>query len=148
MPFRYRLQPVLRLHSSLEHQEEQRLLALTSVVNRLRAELEMRQGQDFAARRAALADMEVFSSGAQLQFRAWCEAAAQRTIELLKRQLQEAERKRLEQLKVYQDARQRREIFEGLRERQKEIYDHEWARREQQSTDEAFLVRAFGASQD
>ena len=148
MPFRYRLQPVLRLHRSLEYQEEQRLFASASVVNRLRAELETRQRQDLTARRAALAEMALFSSGAQLQFRAWCDAASQRAIEFLKGQLQEAERKRLEQLKVYQDARQRREIFEGLRERQKEVYDQELARREQQSTDEAFLIRTFGVSQD
>jgi flagellar biosynthesis chaperone FliJ len=57
--------------------------------------------------------------------------------------LQDAERQRLEQLKVYQEARQRREIFEGLRERQQELYKLNQSRRQQQRTDEAFLIRAF-----
>jgi len=148
MPFRYRLQSVLRLRRSLEHQEEQRLFALAAVVNRLRADLETRQHLDLAARRAALAEMGTLSSGAQLQFRAWCDAASLRVIEQLKTQLQEAERKRLEQVKVYQEARQEREIFEGLRERQEEIYRSEWARREQQAADESFLIRTFRTPQD
>ena len=152
MPFRYRLQSVLRLRRSLEHQEEQRLFALAAIVNRLRAELGRRQALDLSARRAALAEMEElsgFSSGAQLQFRARCDAASQAVIERLKTQLQEAERKRLEQLAVYQGARQQREIFEGLRDHQKEVYDRELARHEQQANDEAFLLRSFPApSQD
>lgn len=148
MPFHYRLQSLLRLRRSLEHQEEQRLFALAAVVNRLRAELETRQGLDFAARRAALADMEAFSSGAQLQFRALCDAANLRAIEELKTELQEAEGKRLVQLKVYQNARQEREIFEGLRERQEEIYQSEWARRQQEAADESYLIRTFRTPQD
>jgi flagellar export protein FliJ len=148
MAFRYRLQPILRLHRSLEHQEEQRLLALASVVNQLRSELETRQRSDLAVRRAALAEMELFSSGAQLQFRAWCEDLARKRLELLRAQLSEAERRRLEQLKVYQEARQRREIFEGLRHKQEDIYHRELLRGEQQAADEAFLMRSLGAQPD
>jgi flagellar export protein FliJ len=148
MPFRYRLQSVLRLRRSLEHQEEQRLFALAAVVNRLRAELESRQQRDLAERRAALAEMQVLSSGAQLQFRAVCDAAAQRAILGIRAQLQEAERKRLEQVKVYQEARRKREMFESLREQQEAIYDRELAHREQQSADEAFLIRKFLAAPD
>lgn len=143
MAFRYPLESVLRLRRSLEHQEEQRLFALAAMVARLRATLERMQQSDVAQRRAALTEMEQFSSGAQLQFRAACDDASRRVINRVKGQLQDAERQRLEQLKVYQEARQRREIFEGLRERQQELYKLNQSRRQQQRTDEAFLVRAF-----
>jgi flagellar export protein FliJ len=143
MAFRYSLESVLRLRRSLEHQEEQRLFALAAVVARLRTMLERMQQSDVAQRRAALAEMEEFSSGAQLQFRAACDDASLRLINRVKGQLQDAERQRLEQLKVYQEARQRREIFEGLRERQQELYKLNQSRRQQQRTDEAFLIRAF-----
>lgn len=143
MAFRYPLESVLRLRRSLEHQEEQRLFALAAMVARLRATLERMQQSDVAQRRAALTEMEQFSSGAQLQFRAACDDASLRVINRVKGQLQDAERQRLEQLKVYQEARQRREIFEGLRERQQELYKLNQSRRQQQRTDEAFLVRTF-----
>jgi|SRR5271155_5073711 len=148
MPFRFPLQSVLRLRRSLERQEEQRLLALAAVVSRLASELKAREEADFEERRAALADMETYSSGAQLQFRVVCDASAQRAIVALRTQLKEAEDKRLAQLKVYHAARQRREIFEGLRKRQKEIYDRELTRQQQQENDEAFLLREFMTKHD
>jgi flagellar export protein FliJ len=141
MAFRYPLESVLRLRRSLEHQEEQRLFALAAIVARLRAMLDALQQADVAQRRAALDEMEQFSSGAQWQFRAVCDAASLRAIHRVKAQLQDAERQRFEQLKVYQEARQRREIFESLRERQQELYKLNLARRQQQRTDEAFLFR-------
>src|SRR5271170_3990715 len=118
MAFRYPLESVLRLRRSLEHQEEQRLFALAAIVARLRAMLDTMQQADIAQRRSAFDEIEQFSSGAQWQFRAVCDAGALRAIHRVKAQLQEAERQRIEQLKVYQEARQRREVFERLRERQ------------------------------
>jgi flagellar export protein FliJ len=144
MAFRYPLQSILRLRRSLEHQEEQRLFASAAVVNRLRAEIEALQQRDLALRRSALTEMQEFSSGAQMQFRAHGDAAAVRALDALKMQLKNAELRRLEQLKVYQQARQRREILESLRERQYEAYQCESARRQQQTTDEAYLAREFG----
>lgn len=144
MAFRYSLQSILRLRRSLEHQEEQRLFALAAVVNRLRAEIAGLQQRDLMLRRGALAEMQVVSSGAQMQFRAHGDAALTRALDGLKLQLKNAELRRFEQLKIYQQARQRREILESLRDRQYEAYRQEAARRLQQSTDEAFLAREFG----
>jgi flagellar export protein FliJ len=143
MAFRYALQSVLQLRRSLEHQEEQRLLAMATIVAGLRNTLEAMQQRDFVARRAAQSEVEQFSSGAQFHFRAACDAAALRAIDRLKAQLQEAERQRLEQLKIYREARQKREIIEGLRERQEERHELNAERRRQQRTDEAFLIRNF-----
>ncbi len=146
MAFRYPLQSVLRLRQSIERQEEQRLFAFAAVVARLRAEIEEFERTRLETGRAALREMTSGCSGATVQFAAICEAAGADTQRRLQVQLEDAEEDRLEQLTVYQSARQRREIFEGLRERQEAVYEREAAHREQESADEAFLIRSIGAS--
>jgi flagellar export protein FliJ len=148
MAFRYALQSILQLRRSLERQEEQRLFALASMVGRLRASLEALQHADLARRRTALTEMEQFSSGAQMQFRIVCDSASQFAIQRTASQLREAERLRHEQLLVYQAARQKREIFEGLRERQEALYRREQARRLQQQADEAYLAETLRKAGD
>jgi len=141
MSFRYSLQAILRLRQSLERQEEQRLFIAVGVVARLRNDLELLEEQRFEEKRRAFDEMASGSSGAILQFIAICDkayAGKKRSLEL---QLEQAEKKRLEQLEKYKKVRQDREILEGLRDRQEEAYNLEFARREQQAADEAFLTR-------
>jgi flagellar biosynthesis chaperone FliJ len=57
-----------------------------------------------------------------------------------------AEREHLERVLLYRDARQKREIFEGLRDTQQTSYDRTEAHREQERVDEAFLIRSSGDS--
>jgi flagellar export protein FliJ len=146
MAFRYPLQSVLRLRQSIERQEEQRLFAVAAVVARLRAEIEEFECARLDARRAVLREMMSGCSGATVQFAALCDAAAAGIRGRLQTQLEEAERHRLEQLSAYRSARQKREIFEGLRERQEAVHEREVAHREQERTDEAFLIRYIRGS--
>ena len=148
MAFRYALQSILQLRRSLERQEEQRLFALASMVGRLRATLESLQQTDLARRRTALTEMEQFSSGAQMQFRIVCDTASQFAIQRTASQLREVERLRHEQLQVYQEARQKREIVESLRERQEALYQREQARRLQRHADEAYLADTIRKAKD
>ena len=148
MAFRYSWQSLLRLRRSLEHQEEQRLFARASVVNRLRAEIAALQQRDVALRRGALADLQELTTGGQMHFRARGDAAVARALDALQVQLKNAEMLRLEQLKSYQLSRQRREILKRLRDRQDEAYQREAARRQQHSADEAFLARQFGPGRE
>jgi flagellar export protein FliJ len=148
MAFRYALQSILRLRRSLERQEEQRLFALASLVGQLRATLQSLQQADLARRRTALAEMEQSSSGAQMQFRIVCDTASQSAIQRTASQMREADRLRREQLQVYQEARQKREILENLRDRQKALYRQEQARRLQQRADEAYLAETLRKAQD
>ena len=141
MVFRYSLQPLLRLRQSLERQEEQRLFAIAAIVARLRAELEAFRQDNFEVRRRELQKDSLGISGASLQYAAFCGAAFDRAYKKLEMQLEEAERKRLVQLRIYQASRQKAEILQGLRERQEAIYELELARHEQQASDEAFLLR-------
>jgi flagellar export protein FliJ len=143
MAFRYPLQSLLRLRESLERQEERRLFAIAALVARLRADIEQVDQHGIAARRAELREMVVASSGAFVQFAAVCQAALATARRKLELQLEEAERKRLHQLREYQAVRQKREILQGLRDRKEAAYELEFARHEQQTADEAFLIRKY-----
>jgi flagellar export protein FliJ len=150
MAFRYSLQPLLRLRLSLERQEEQRLFALAALVARLRADIDQLELNSLAARRAELQELAEagIGSGSSIQFAAICREAFAVARKKMVLELQEAERKRLHQLKEYQAVRQKREILEGLRERQEAAYELEFARHEQQAADEIFLIRGYLSSNE
>jgi len=148
MAFRYSLQAILRLRQSLERQEEQRLFAIAAIVGRLRGEIEWIEEIRLEARRSALARLMQAGLGAELQFASVCDEAYARRQDQLQRDMQTAEKKRVEQLRIYQMARQKRETFEGLRDRQEAVYKLDAARREQQRADEMFLVRLIAESRD
>jgi flagellar export protein FliJ len=148
MAFRYSFQSILRLRLSLERQEEQRLFAMSATVARLRLELEEWERTRMQHWRVASQEMLAGSAGAILQFASLCDANAAETRGKLRVKLVEAEQQRLDQLMVYQNARQKREIFERLRNRQEEHYDREVARREQEQADDTFLMRYIGKSAD
>lgn len=141
MAFRYTLQSVLRLRVSLERQEELRLFATAAVVARLRAEVELLNQNQLSRRRELIGQLQVGSSGAVLHFAAVCDTAYNAARMKLETQLQEAESRRLAQLRVYQEARQKREILEGLRDRQQTAFDLSFTRHEQQDIDEAYLIQ-------
>lgn len=143
MAFRYPLQSVLRLRCSLERQEEQHLFGTAAVVARLRADIERMENSHLDQKRQASQELISGSSGASLHFIAVCDAAYAEARQALLQQLKLAEKRRIEQLEIYKVARQKRETFESLRDRQEEVYNLEFARHEQQSADEAFLLRFF-----
>ncbi len=141
MAFRYPLQSVLRLRRSLERQEELRLFQIAAVVTRIRAEIEQLDSDHFDQRRQFFEAMALGTLGAVLQFNVECDLAYTAARRSLQAQLEKAEQERLAQLHRYQQAYQKREMFEGLRDRQKAVYDLDFARHQQQLTDEAFLLR-------
>jgi flagellar export protein FliJ len=146
MAFRYRLQAVLRLRRSLERQEEQRLTIAAGIVTRLRREIDELEERRFEEKRRAFEELAAGSPGAIFQFLAVGDLAYAEKKRALGLQLEQAEKRRLEQLERYKKVRQDREILEGLRDRQEEAYNLELARREQQAADEAFLNRSVKES--
>ena len=142
MAFRFSLQSVLRYRRGLENQEEKKLLAAALAVGKVRAEIEKLAELDTQQRGTVQTEMISESVlGSVLQFYAKC--GEQRVIlekQKVKR-LQELEEKRKEQAAEYRNARQTREILEGLCDRQKAKYERELAQRIQQNMDEMFLVQ-------
>ena len=143
MPFAYRLEVLLRLQRSLEHQEEKRLLACAARVVRLKVELQSWESARLARKRRIMEDLERGASGIALQIAADWDLAAHRKQTEIRKQIVAAEQSRLEQLRVYRKARQRREVLDSLRERQQTEYNQEEIRRLQQMLDEMYLVRTF-----
>jgi flagellar export protein FliJ len=146
MAFRYTLHPLLRLQQSLEKQEEQRLVALTSVVKGLRRQIETLDAAQTDGKRAALHSMANGATGAEIHFATVSDSATAEKRSELCADLKIAEEKKQEQIMIYRDARRRRETLASLRDHQRRAYDLEVSRTEQQRADEAFLIRRHSSS--
>ncbi len=143
MPFAYRLEVLLRLQHSLERQEENRLLACVVRVARLKAELQSWEAARFARKRRIMEELETGATGVVLQIAADWDFAARRKQSDVRKQIEAAEQLRLQQMRVYREARQKREVLDGLREQQQTVYNQEELRKMQQTLDEMYLVRTF-----
>lgn len=143
MSFTYRLEVLLRLQRSLEHQEENRLLACVARIARLNTELQSWEAARFARKRRIMEELQAGATGAVLQTAADWDLAARRKQADIRKQMEAAEQMRLQQMLVYREARQKREVLDGLRERQQMAYNLEEVRRSQQTLDEMYLVRTF-----
>jgi flagellar FliJ protein len=141
MAFRFSLEAIFHLRQSVEHQQELRLRAANQVVARVRhfiEQLDARLGQ------MQLAQSQQLGTGmtaAELRFAAACQDTLREQRRALQRELVRVQNLRDEQQKIFQRARREREIFENLRERQRQDYEREVARSEQRQLDEFFLLR-------
>ena len=145
MQFHFPLDRLLRLRRSLEKHEEQRLYSLASAVNRIRNEIEEVEQARLCTQRLLV---EEGASGASLQYAAHCAAVSAANLDRLCAQLAVAEKARLEQLSAYRIARQRREILEGLREREEKRHELELARKQREQIDEDFAMRRYLSTVD
>lgn len=143
MPFTYRLEALLGLQRSLEHQEENRLLACVARVAQLKAQLKFWEQARFARKQHAMEELQEGTRGIVLQLAAEWDAGARRVQAEIRKQVEAAEQLRLQQLQVYRKARQKREVLADLRERQETSYDQEQLRQLQRVLDESFLIQTF-----
>ncbi|HUN60812.1 MAG TPA: hypothetical protein VMU53_02430 [Candidatus Sulfotelmatobacter sp.] len=143
MSFRFRLQTLLRLQRSLEHQEENRLHACVARIAGLQTDLRAWEEARLQRRSKVWTDLQEGQPVAVLQCSSLWEARAHLHENELRHQLDLAEQARQEQLKLYRAARQKREILESLKERQETAYTSEFLRRVQQDLDEAHLMRSI-----
>lgn len=143
MPFKYRLEVLLRLQRSLEHQEENRLLACVARVAQLKAQFQFWENARFARKRRLVEELEAGAKGIFLQLAAEWDAGARRRQVEIRKQMEAAEELRLQQMQVYRKARQKREVLDDLRERQQTVYHQEELRQLQRTLDETFLIQTF-----
>ena len=148
MAFHFVFEKMLRLRAGVEHQEEQRLAVIAGEIAAIRAELAVCAQRRSEIRRAALQEVGGGSSGAELQFAVVCDEAAAELDRKLKVRLRAAEKTHARQLEVYRQARQKREVFERLRDRRFATYRQETARHEQEAVDENFLIRLAREDED
>lgn len=141
MPFRFTLEPLLRLRKSRERAELRRLQEAALLVVRARTQIEQLDAEVAEMREESRKALLEGCSGAELNFETLLlETCAKRRAWLVQ-ELSRLERLRREQQARYSLARQQREILSNLREHQYSLYRTELSRREQQQSDDLFLTR-------
>jgi flagellar export protein FliJ len=141
MPFRFRLDAVLRFRESVELTEEATLHRIVRELAEIQLELqqvELKQAQlrekrehDLARKLPAVHLLEIAEREQELR------QAADR----LRQQLQQLDLQRVKQLAIYKSAHQDRQVLSELREQQQRSYGLDQRRREQKMLDDMFLVR-------
>jgi flagellar export protein FliJ len=141
MPFRFRLDAVLRFRESVELTEEAVLHRIVREIAEAQlelqqldlkqAELRARRERDLASKLPAAHLLEIAEHEQQLG-----QAADQ-----LRQQLERLDTQRVKQLAIYQSARQDRQVLTELREQQQRTYGLEQRRQEQKILDDMFLAR-------
>jgi flagellar export protein FliJ len=140
MAFVFPLETVRRLRRSLETQEERRLLAIAASLAQARNSLEALESERMDLRREEVREMEAGAFGAVLNYGVVREASLDAERRKVLQQITDLERLREDQIGIYRQARQKREILDSLRERRLADYTTEEARREQARMDELFLA--------
>ncbi len=143
MPFAYRLEVLLRLQRSLERQEENRLLACVARLAQLKSQLQIWEQARFERKRRTVEELQTGAKGIVLQLAAEWDVAARRKQTEIRKQVEAAEQLRLQQMQIYRKARQKREVLDDLRDRQKTVHDQEELRQMQRTLDETFLIQTF-----
>ena len=144
MPFRFSLQPVLRLRESFERRERLRLETITREVMKARGQLKVAIQERLRAQGESKKKLRQGLLGAELQFELACDRARVRQITALKEQVSRLEELRVRQLEAFRKAQQQRKILENLRDRQFAGYRLIRDRRVQQQLDERFLILHSG----
>lgn len=141
MAFRFALESVLRVRRGQEQAERLKLEAIVLEIRQAHARIQQALEYSAGARLKFQQELAVGLSGSEVQFQAATEVNMALRLARLKDQLAQLEQNRLEQIKVFHEFRQRREILEHLRERQLAIHSAQMSRREQQNLDDIFLMR-------
>jgi hypothetical protein len=131
------------LQRSLERQEENRLLTYAAQLARLKTELQGWNENRLERKQQALEELQRGSPAAMLHLLMKWEESARSHEAQLREQIRIAEEARLQQMQAYRQARQKREVLDGLKEQLETTYDLDETRHTQQRVDEAFLLRSF-----
>jgi flagellar export protein FliJ len=141
MAFRFPLAAVLKYRESMEQREYLALERIQMEIARMQAQI----AQAAAARSAAAASsLEQLSRGLaaiHLQEAREYESALERSQTLFEEKLKELRVSLRQRLRTYQIARQKREVLDELRSRQKNAYERDQARLQQNAVDDLTLAR-------
>ena len=141
MPFQFTLAAVLIYRESLEHREYVALEQIQQEITRTEAQiLQIEEWRGVAAQQRA-AELARGVRSVQLQQAYEYEVALERHRDFQQGKLRELKARLQQQLKSYEQARQKRRVLDELRSHQFEAYTRIQARRQQHLLDELFLAR-------
>jgi DNA mismatch repair ATPase MutS len=141
MAYRFSLDALLRLQRSLEVQQEQRLLAISGLVAKLENQIEILESSCRAGKRAAIRALQEIGNIADLHFAINVEQLVARKRDELLDELKRAREEKKEQTERYHEIHRRTETLASLDAEQRDEYKTTLSRRDQQLSDEVFLMR-------
>jgi len=141
MPFRFRLDAVLRFRESVELTEEAALHRIVREIAEAQLQLHQVDGKQAQLREQRERDLARKLPAVYLLEIAEREQELTQVADRLREQLQRLDSQRVKQLVVYQSAHQDRRVLSELREQQQRSYGLDQRRQEQKMLDEMFLAR-------
>ena len=142
MPFRFKLDAVLRFREGVEHTEEAALYRIVREIADAEAELQRVKTNQDRLREQRERELTQKLPAVHLLEIAERELELKNAAEALSIRLQELEIQRVKQLAIYQSAHQEREVLSELRNQQHQAHELEQRRQEQKTLDDLFLARS------
>ena len=146
MAFQFSLAVVLRIRESMEKREERALQSIQLDVSRTLLAIEELSVAIGGAQQARETALQQAISGGHLHSLLREEQVAEQGLRSLVGKLQVLEQEREKQMKVYQAVHRDREMLSDMMEKQKDIYEQEWLRKEQKQLDDIFMARRHRVS--
>ena len=141
MPFRFRLDAVLRFRESVELTEEAALHRIVRDIAEAQTELQQVSLKQAQLREQRERDLAHKLPAIHLLEIAEREQKLSQAADRLREQLQQLDSQRVKQLAIYQSAHQDRQVLSELREQQQRSYGLDQRRQEQKMLDDMFLAR-------
>jgi flagellar export protein FliJ len=141
MPFRFRLDAVLRFRESVELTEEATLHRIVRELAEIQLELQQVDLKQAQLREKREHDLARKLPGVHLLEITEREQELRQAADRLRQQLQQLDLQRVKQLAIYKSAHQDRQVLSELREQQQRSYGLDQRRREQKMLDDMFLAR-------
>ncbi|MGA9527439.1 MAG: hypothetical protein WBS24_04935 [Terriglobales bacterium] len=141
MPFRFSLSGVLKYREALEQRELTALEAVQQEIVLIEGQIEQATQALHAAGESRTEGLKRGMRSIQLQDAIERELGIERHRNDLIKKKQELAAKRQELFKIYEEARQKRELLEKLRDRKLGEYTREQSKAEQATIDGLFLAR-------
>jgi flagellar export protein FliJ len=141
MPFRFKLDAVLRFRESVERTEEATLHRLVGEIAEVELEIKQVDLKQIQLREQRERDLSQTVPGVHLTEIAEHEMLLQQVASGLRSRLVQLENKQIKQMAVYQAARQDRQVLTELRNRKQRAHILDQRRQEQKTLDDLFLSR-------
>ena len=141
MPFRFRLDAVLRFRESVERTEEAALHRIVREIAEAQLELQQVDLKQSHLREQRERDLAKKLPAVHLLEIAEREQELAQVADRLRSQLQQLDLQRVKQMAIYQSAHQDRQVLSELREQQQRSYGMDQKRQEQKMLDDMFLAR-------
>ena len=141
MPFRFKLDAVLRFREGVERTEEAALHRIVQEIAEVEHQLQQIDIRQVHLREQREHDLVQKLPAVHLMEIVEQEEMLNKTVDELRLRLQQLHTQRIEQLAVYQAAHQDRQVLSELREQQQRAYALDQNRQEQKMLDDIFLAR-------